>query len=120
MNQNAKKWVAALESGDYEQTDGVLKSKSGFEYCCLGVACEVYRQETGLGRWTEEHRFSASAEDARTATLPNRVMEWLGINDAYGTYDDGYKSLTDHNDHDKFTFKEIAEIIKSEPKGLFS
>jgi hypothetical protein len=34
-----KKWVEALRSGEYTQTQGHLKSSEGF--CCLGVLCEV-------------------------------------------------------------------------------
>ena len=33
------KWIAALESGKYPQTMGVLKNDEG--YCCLGVLCTV-------------------------------------------------------------------------------
>lgn len=33
------KWVKALRSGKYAQTDGTLKNDTG--YCCLGVAAEV-------------------------------------------------------------------------------
>lgn len=41
----AEKWIAALESGDYQQGKNFLMSYSmnGGEpkYCCLGVACHV-------------------------------------------------------------------------------
>lgn len=33
------KWVKALRSGKYRQTNGVLKDKAGF--CCLGVLRDV-------------------------------------------------------------------------------
>lgn len=42
--RNRVKWVRALLSGDYAQGHGLLKYKKfndEFEYCCLGVACEV-------------------------------------------------------------------------------
>lgn len=47
------KWVAALRSGDYQQTQFLLKAKLteelpqegavtvGYGYCCLGVLCEA-------------------------------------------------------------------------------
>ena len=41
-------WIEALESGDYEQTRGVLRSQDGentdcpWSYCCLGVMCDLY------------------------------------------------------------------------------
>lgn len=40
-------WVAALRSGEFEQTQGQLKS--GDAYCCLGVQCELYGVEWGFG-----------------------------------------------------------------------
>ena len=40
-----RKWEAALRSGAYKQMRGALKAKSksaqGFNYCCLGVLCDV-------------------------------------------------------------------------------
>lgn len=39
-----EKWVNALRSGDYDQTQGVLKTLNQdgeFHYCCLGVLCET-------------------------------------------------------------------------------
>lgn len=34
-----KKWIAALDSGEYKQDKGQLESQYG--YCCLGVGCVV-------------------------------------------------------------------------------
>lgn len=57
--------VDALYSGEFQQTQGVLKRSKPipqFEtggpvlpvgYCCLGVACEIMRRETGTGKWTD-------------------------------------------------------------------
>jgi hypothetical protein len=43
-----RRWVDALRSGEFEQTQGQL-GKVGQDgvkrYCCLGVACEVAAQE---------------------------------------------------------------------------
>ena len=32
-------WVKALRSGEYKQTNGIMKDAEGF--CCLGVLCAV-------------------------------------------------------------------------------
>lgn len=41
MNPEIKaKWIAALTSGEYEQTRNYLRRVGG-GYCCLGVLCEV-------------------------------------------------------------------------------
>lgn len=42
IRRNREEWAAALESGDYEQGDGQLRSddsttRDGYRYCCLGV-----------------------------------------------------------------------------------
>jgi hypothetical protein len=34
-----KKWIAALDSGEYKQTHCCLQDSKG--YCCLGVGCKV-------------------------------------------------------------------------------
>lgn len=41
-----QKWVAALRSGDYQQTDGHLRrpdesDDASYGFCCLGVLCDV-------------------------------------------------------------------------------
>ena len=41
MNENAKKWVAALRSGEYKQGQYNLRSDQDHFYC-LGVACDLY------------------------------------------------------------------------------
>ena len=35
--------IAALRSGDYEQTNGALRSRDAF--CCLGVLCDLHLDE---------------------------------------------------------------------------
>lgn len=47
MNKKTKaKWVKALRSGKYQQGRGALKrtlleNNTTYEYCCLGVACDI-------------------------------------------------------------------------------
>lgn len=49
MNAKVKKlWLKALRSGDYKQGAGALRSDHSF--CCLGVLCDLHRQEVH-GRW---------------------------------------------------------------------
>lgn len=42
-------WADALESGDYKQGKGSLKTTKG-RFCCLGVACDISK----LGKWGED------------------------------------------------------------------
>lgn len=119
MNDNVKKWTAALRSGEYAQAEGVLRD-SNDAFCCLGVACDVYAKEVG-GEWREGGFFRAGSgetlNDTSKYALPGRVREWLGLDDASGQYEGA--ALIDHNDDDKLPFDQIADIIESEPDGLF-
>lgn len=111
LNDNAKKWVAALRSGKYEQTNSQLM-KDG-KYCCLGVACEVAMEEGSIGHY-----------DGGRGSLPETVRIWLQLDTDSGRY---ISNLTPNttwylvNDNDSLgkSFSEIADIIESEPEGLF-
>lgn len=87
-----KKWVEALRSGEYEQTEGQLRvdDEKGkpVGYCCLGVLCEV------MGAKYIPTRGRADAEK-----------------DAGLHEDDGFK-LACMND-DGRSFREIADYIEA-------
>ena len=121
MNENARKWVVALRSGKYEQAKNALRDGNGF--CCLGVACDIYMKDTGDGEWDGSDYFhSACLSDCSGTGLPCIVMEWIGIVSNDGSYteqgEEWNLSLANHNDNDK-PFSYIADIIESEPDGLF-
>ena len=111
MKANRKLWVDALRSGKYLQARGTLMRR-GVGYCCLGVACRVF----GLSD-DEISKYD------NVTHLP-QVKKWLGLpldseGNNGGYYKDGwYYSLADENDYNK-TFEQIADIIESEPRGLF-
>ena len=130
MNTNAANWVKALRSGKYQQSKGALKDAYGF--CCLGVACELYAIETGVGNWDRHHQSVLSSErgckfkeycsfDGEPSCLPLRVKVWLGLEDAFGRYKDAAEEydLATQNDRG-LSFEDIASIIESEPEGLFN
>lgn len=112
LTPNVKLWVAALKSGEFKQAYDKLKGydpRTGeVGYCCLGVACVVYERETG----------NAVDELNSDNYLPARVQKWLGLRKHSGSYADG--SLANLNDSHQKTFAQIAEVIESEPEGLFS
>lgn len=69
-------WLKALRSGKYQQ--GKNQLRNGDRFCCLGVLCEVYRQDTGKGRWTRGESFVAGdSEDC--CVLPDAVMAWAAL-----------------------------------------
>lgn len=45
--KRVKKWIEALESGEYEKGKGALRASGApvdhsLTYCCLGVACDIW------------------------------------------------------------------------------
>jgi hypothetical protein len=124
MNENVKKWVAALRSGTYTQGAGYLTSRVDDEElnCCLGVACKLYQEEHND---LEVKQNNATVfYDGKYAGLPKKVQEWLGLTDSAGKYAQytcprGNYSLANDNDSGK-NFAQIADIIESKPEGLFS
>lgn len=116
MNQEIKqKWVEALESGKYKQGKGRLKSDDA--YCCLGVLCDLYINETGNGEWIKEekdlpedspkHAFMDNGI-VSDLILPFYVKKWAGLDSSSPCVGD--KPLVDLNDFGS-SFKEIAQLI---------
>jgi hypothetical protein len=119
-----QKWVAALRSGQYEQTEGVLRNNYGF--CCLGVLCDLYSQETGEEWWGMGYgRFSMHSADN---LLPEQVRIWAHLPHEHGQYvavskryDEGERNTVDHNpsltelnDQWQYDFKQIADVIEEQ------
>ena len=86
--ERIKLLVDALRSGKYQQGRKTLRSGDN-KFCCLGVACDIYHQQTGLGEWkpNEDNRFAYfEAPHARYGmnasyqVLPDGVIEWYGFN----------------------------------------
>lgn len=112
MNENAKKWVDALRSGEYDQTRNYLRTDDG--YCCLGVACEV-AIENGV-RLKAVYKDGLWEYARNSEVLPPSVQRWLGLAADDGAY--ARWTLAEKNDEGR-PFDEIADVIESEPEGLF-
>lgn len=127
MNNNAKRWVEVLKSGEYKQAEAFLHTTQENRFCCLGVACELFMQENPdlLKRelFEDENAFSYYVDtvsgEAHNDVLPEVVQHWLGLGSPSGMYGYSGNSLTNANDTGA-TFEQIAEIIESEPEGLFA
>lgn len=104
LNAAQKKWLAALESGQYRRTTGQLKKGRG--YCCLGVACRVLGVE-----------FAEADMEA-----PPQVRDALKLRGSLGegreAFGNDYESLADANDSGQ-TFKKIAAAIRLDPSRFF-
>ena len=120
LNENAKKWVTALRSSKYKQGKGQLKRD--LSYCCLGVACDLYAQEFPEFDVYPREVAGSILYNGEVNFLPTVVMNWLLLrtkNGEYGPPEPGREhSLTWDNDN-WAGFAEIADIIESEPLGLF-
>jgi len=127
MNNNAKKWLRALRSGEYKQEAGGLHSidqEGNSTFCCLGVACDLYLNEVG-DLTTRIHQRGQVAYGEEYSYLPRQVAEWLGLWSYDGTFLDPEnillpeeRSLADLNDNGA-TFREIAETIERKEGSLF-
>jgi hypothetical protein len=93
--ENVKKWVAALRSGEYRQTQHAMHKSDGSR-CCLGVA-----------RMLMEDKSNADAYGA--------VGEWLGVPEGSSRYSyGGCDEFVQLNDHDNKSFAEIADYVEKE------
>lgn len=90
-----KKWVAALRSGKYEQTRGVLYSPEGKAHCCLGVLRHCV---TGRNRYNAGHL-------ASDELLTEAFLAEVGM--THGNQ----KALAGKND-EGWSFKRIANWIE--------
>src|SRR5690242_14612803 len=114
-------WIAALESGEY--TQGTERLKTGDEFCCLGVLCDL-AVRAGEGRWDENSDYVAPDGAKEAGSLPEHVVRWAfkGADEEINhnsTWDDpvvtkkngDQANLTHLNDEDRKSFKYLAKAI---------
>jgi hypothetical protein len=122
MNKEIKTlWINALRSGKYEQTTGTLKSSTG--HCCLGVLCELYIENTGLGIWDTESNIynveplSLVFKDPfnmceAVTSLPTSVQRWAEVDKNPAVeFLNRIRDLAAINDM-KESFEKIANLIE--------
>lgn len=121
QKKNRGKLVAALRSGEYQQSTGFLRTKDG--YCCLGVGCEVFAKEND-GEFVQNQdsdifTFYLAPGNGNYVFLHNEVRDYFGFKSNNGRWgkDEKIQSLANLNDCGA-TFLEIADIIEAEPEGL--
>lgn len=106
-----KLWVEALESGEYTQATEQLRVDDNF--CCLGVACDLYRKKTHRGRWDGMTFVLRGARYVRSLIPlepePTYVRRWLGIDISA---ESRYARMNDRG----VAFKEIAKQIREDYK----
>jgi hypothetical protein len=98
------KWLAALRSGEYEQTTGILRNTTP-AYCCLGVLCEVAGVPRRDIKIQSEYDFSSFGHIGISAcNLPDH---FLGITVAQES------RLISMNDLEGQNFTAIADWIEA-------
>lgn len=119
---NIRRWVEALESGEFEQGRGVLYDTETNRFCCLGVACELAHRDGIVTAHDcvserDHHPYVRYyGEDECYAVLPLEVMNWLGFSHPSPSVELGggaVVELTTLNDAHGYTFTQIAELIRS-------
>ena len=126
MNNNARKWVKELPT--YSKTRLYLKYVDG--YCSLGVACDIAKR-SGIKLKTRK-KSGATSYNGVFYTLPESVKRFIGlrtssghfvvnqlVSDLTGLQIGRNCSLICLNDSFDLSFRQIADVIASEPKGLF-
>jgi len=112
MNPQIKqKWVYALRSGEYKQTQRRLRDEDGF--CCLGVLCDLYGKENQLEWESSRHNGNVYMFQDMVASLPLSVVEWADLEDYNPHVNVGKSTLTGLNDAGS-TFIEIANLIEEQ------
>jgi hypothetical protein len=119
--ERIQKWVDALRSGEFKQGRGQLRDKTfnnEYRHCCLSVACEVFRRETGRGAWNGNNDFVVHHEDENlevaSSYLPPSVIRWFSFPYKDPLISNGKSSryASFRNDVEKWTFEEIADGIE--------
>ena len=104
-------WVDALRSGEYSQTTETLQDTNG--YCCLGVACQVAKNQ-GIKVHITAHSGLISGGELSDQRA---VWNWLGLRNSTG-YTDQWE-LTHLNDECCYTFPQLADFIEEHAAQLF-
>lgn len=117
-------WIDALRSGEYEQGRGGLARRfdpnGSWQYCCLGVACEVAIKD-GLDLAVSEGYGGSKPYGAakETGFLPDEVVQWLGVDEANPVVlsddpasQDGFQYVAFLNDTCRWDYGMIAEALE--------
>jgi len=116
-------WVLELETTTQPQAKYALNIP-GKGMCCLGVATEQFAPRLDLAKEVgvrnirgEKREVVGYGRYGCTSMLPLEVAIYLGLDDnntIYVTYQGERTDVTELNDNDGLTFKEIAALIRKE------
>jgi hypothetical protein len=119
MTPAQEEWLAALESGQYQQTSGHLTMPGSAldntpeAHCCMGVMCVLAKEKGVITEYTESDSFP-----------PPSVCHHFGLI-RFGSMNQrpfsttGSAGLALLNDVYHRTFKEIAAEVRASPERFF-
>lgn len=114
INKEAiNKWIEALRSGEYKQGYYRLRTYSKKEdtFCCLGVACDVLKDELD-GEWVQkadDYTFEVSDDQFHGQEyMPDVVVEYIGLPERFLNDD-----LSELNDRENYSFRQIANKLEN-------
>jgi len=115
MNKEIKaQWLAALRSGKYKQTTGVLRQDHTNEMCCLGVLCDILAPNDWDGQGYHRNELqlpSGSICEQAGLPPPYRGVSALGIETVTGeTLTNKLAGLNDQSEN----FDRVIEMIEQE------
>jgi hypothetical protein len=117
-----KLWIDELRSGNWKQ--GKRRLACGDEYCCLGVATELFVKLYPEVLEVKVSFTGTKAYSGETHVLPPIVQEWLGFEHETGKLQNidiqcyihnsntVACSLSMVNDWAQYTFEQIAQLIE--------
>ena len=124
LGPNQRKWIAALRSGEYEQTQGCLRDNDGF--CCLGVAVNalVPHRWTCLDGVYGIYRIEGDLSTWHDVSLTSDIVDLLGLHgeegqSRFGNEDTKYPMCSLLNDTKNLTFMGIAAQLERYPEIYF-
>lgn len=121
QKENREALAEALRYGGYVQANGTMRrgnEKDGFSYCCLGVACNVYKERTGFGEWetmpsTVSSKFTDELGEFGIGVTPSSVDKYFGIDWRYEDSLDAVSTMVEMNDVHHDDFDTIADFVDS-------
>ncbi len=110
MNTEIKqKWINALKSKEYQQGYEALRRDD--KYCCLGVLCDIYVNETNDAKWSEKGLYF-EREHSANSYLPEKIWEWTGLKNPDPMINEKAETLSSLNDRLQLNFEKIADLIE--------
>ncbi len=107
-----KKWVDALNIETRQQGHFFLRKNDCL--CVYGILCDLAVKEGACPEVLDGTQgIYKYGKDRKVLILPEEVIKWAGMSEP-SLYDKQHRSLSELNDRQGLTFKQLAKIIDEE------